>query len=51
VTYAYQERAKPLFQEALVEQSHAAIWAEPPYIFISQYEIWKAEAFAIASPQ
>ena len=51
VTYAYQEWVKPLFRKALSEQSHPEIWAEPPYIFISQYETWKAEAFSIASPK
>ena len=49
VAYAYQEWIAPLFREALLEQSLPEVWAEPPYIFTTQYELWKAEAFSIAS--
>ena len=51
VSYAYQEWVTPLLREALLEQSLPEVWAEPPYSFISQYEIWKAEAVSIASPR
>lgn len=51
ITYAYQARVKPLYQEAFLEQSLPETWAEPRDIFIAQYEIWKAEALAIVSPQ
>ncbi len=51
VAYSYQEWVTPLLREALLEQSLPAVWAEPPYSFISQYTIWKDEAFSIASLQ
>jgi len=51
VAYAYQEWVEWLLMKALPEMSLPETWSKPPYIFISQYETWKAEAFSIAGPQ